>query len=56
MVVNKAHKKRTNFGIIPYTSRQRKKRTFDMMFLRVYLGGDFLWRRKDKLFTPIPKS
>jgi hypothetical protein len=26
-----------------------KKRTSDLMFLRVYLGGDFLWRRKDKL-------
>lgn len=24
-----------------------------MMFFRVYLRGDFLWIRKDNLFTPI---
>jgi hypothetical protein len=22
-----------------------------MMFLSIYLGGDFLWRKKDKLFV-----
>jgi hypothetical protein len=27
-----------------------------MMFLSVYLRGDFLWRKKDKLLTPIPKE
>jgi hypothetical protein len=27
-----------------------------MMFLIVYLGGDFLWRKKDKRLTPILTS
>lgn len=27
-----------------------------MIFLIVYLGGDFLWRKKDKRLTPILTS
>jgi hypothetical protein len=35
------------------TGRPEKRGHFIMMFFRVYLRGDFLWIRKDNLFTPI---
>jgi hypothetical protein len=38
----------------PPTGRHQKK-TLDRMLLRVYLVGDFLWIRKDKLLAHIQK-
>lgn len=40
----------------PQQADSEKKRTLDMMFLKVCLGGDFLWHGKDKLFILIRRA